>query len=148
VTYQRSARQRLDKRPAISARNKGTTGLCNTLLGNCSVNTLLCLCDVAATIRLHFLKEERRNELADVKLQAALRLSAEERQVRTSTFSKLLLIKVIAYLSYFTLNCKITRVFFTGSVLRVKSYTVKPALNGPFIKRKPVLDGNIFRSLD
>jgi hypothetical protein len=26
--------------------------------------------------------------------------------------------------------------------------TVKPALNGPFIKRKSVLNGNIFRSLD
>jgi hypothetical protein len=26
--------------------------------------------------------------------------------------------------------------------------TVKPALNGPFIKRKSVLNGNIFRTLD
>jgi hypothetical protein len=26
--------------------------------------------------------------------------------------------------------------------------TIKPALNGPFIKRKSVLNGNIFRSLD
>jgi hypothetical protein len=29
-----------------------------------------------------------------------------------------------------------------------KSYTVRPALNGPFIKWKSVLNGNIFRSLD
>jgi hypothetical protein len=27
-------------------------------------------------------------------------------------------------------------------------YTIKPALNRPFIKRKFVLNGNIFRSLD
>ena len=34
------------------------------------------------------------------------------------------------------------------SLQRIYIYTVKPALNGPFIKRKSVLNGNIFRSLD
>jgi hypothetical protein len=35
-----------------------------------------------------------------------------------------------------------------GSVFYNVKYTVKPALNGPFIKRKFVLNENIFRSCD
>jgi hypothetical protein len=37
VTCQRTARQRIDKHPAIRARNSGTTGLCNPLLSNRTV---------------------------------------------------------------------------------------------------------------
>jgi hypothetical protein len=39
VTCQRIARQRLDKHPALHARNDRTM-LCNSFLGNGSVNTL------------------------------------------------------------------------------------------------------------
>jgi hypothetical protein len=38
VTCKRTARQRLDEYPSIQARNNGTTGLCNLLLDNGSVN--------------------------------------------------------------------------------------------------------------
>jgi hypothetical protein len=37
---------------------------------------------------------------------------------------------------------------FINDVIWLDQYTVKPALNGPFIKRKSVLNGNVFRSLD
>jgi hypothetical protein len=39
-TYQRLARQRLDKQPALHSRNNRTAELCNPFLGNGSVNTL------------------------------------------------------------------------------------------------------------
>jgi hypothetical protein len=39
VTCQRIARQRLDKEPALHARNNRTAELCNPFLGNGSVNT-------------------------------------------------------------------------------------------------------------
>jgi hypothetical protein len=40
VTCQCTAKQRVDKHPAIHARNNGTTELCNPLLGNGSAKTL------------------------------------------------------------------------------------------------------------
>jgi hypothetical protein len=52
----------------------------------------------------------------------------------------------------YTTDLPVKKIWLSERFILLKAYkllnTVKPALNGPFIKWKSVLNGNIFRSLD